>query len=66
MKNMQNFAAQQLSKKQMNDVKGGASTPYQTWECHWKGGMTIIAEKDFPQLAEEMAGTGLEVNCKMI
>ncbi|MCM1218334.1 MAG: hypothetical protein NC548_27930 [Lachnospiraceae bacterium] len=25
MKNMKNFAAQQLSKKQMNNVKGGAS-----------------------------------------
>lgn len=26
MKNMQKFAAQQLSKSQMNEVKGGAAT----------------------------------------
>lgn len=66
MKTMKDFAAQQLSKKQMNQVRGGERKPYQAWECHWDGGMTIIAERDFPQFAEELAGTGLEVNCKMV
>ena len=61
-----NFATQQLSKKQMNQVRGGERDPYQAWECHWDGGMTIIAEKDFPQLVTEMEGTGLEVRCKMV
>ena len=31
MKNMQNFAAQQLTKKQMNDVKGGVDM-----ECQYR------------------------------
>ena len=36
-------------------------------ECHWEGGMTIIAEKDFPQLEEDMYISGIEeINCKMI
>ena len=63
-----NFAAQQLSKKQMNEVKGGdGHNPNQLWECHWEGGMTIIAEKDFPQLEEDMYISGIEeINCKMI
>lgn len=36
MKNMQNFAAQQLTKKQMNDVKGGAAVT-----CFWKEGEAL-------------------------
>lgn len=68
MKSMKNFAAQQLTKKQMNEVKGGGTDPNQLWECHWEGGMTIIAEKDFPRLAIDLERNGLEeeVTCHMI
>lgn len=43
---MQNFAAQQLSKKQMNEVKGGAGAcgfGVMEWMCtfHIKGGGSI-------------------------
>ena len=31
MKSMKNFAAQQLTKKQMNEVKGGSDLFYCTW-----------------------------------
>ena len=53
MKSMKNFAAQQLTKKQMNEVKGGdggfdnCGTLYY---CEWEGGQTYVCSKQ----AQEM------------
>ncbi len=68
MKSMKDFAAQQLSKKEMNNVKGGKEEPPQLWECHWEGGMTIITEDEFSKLIEDMYnnGNGVEAHCHMI
>ncbi len=35
MTNLNNFAAQQLTKKQMNNVRGGASSPCAWWEMEY-------------------------------
>ena len=53
MKNMQNFAAQQLSKKQMNEVMGGAIDNCGTlYYAVWIGGGSYVCEKDSAALAE--------------
>lgn len=54
MKNMKNFAAQQLSKKQMNEVKGGQGgfdNCGVLYYCEWEGGQNYACEKETTKLA---------------
>lgn len=63
------FAAQQLSKGQMNKVIGGEHRPDQLWECRWdaKNGYTIIREEDFEKLVADKYVSGIkEIECKQI
>lgn len=52
MKAMKNFAAQQLSKKQMNDVRGGEYIPNpidqcgQLYKVEWDDNISYVCEKD--------------------
>ena len=57
MKMMKDFAAQQLSKKQMNEVNGGVLV----LECKWQDGRYTIITAD--QLDEVIASGG---NCQPI
>ena len=54
MKSMKNFAAQQLTKKQMNEVKGGDNGAFDNcgtlYYCEWEGGQTYVCSKQ----AQEM------------
>ncbi len=54
MKTMKNFAAQQLSKKQMNDVKGGQQALCYIWD---ENGNLLMKEKgpDGSDFIEERA-----------
>ena len=54
MKTMKDFAAQQLTKKQMNNVKGGQNgfdNCGTLYYCEWEGGQNYACEKDANALA---------------
>lgn len=57
MKAMKNFAVQQLSKKQMNEAKGGTELFY----CTWEGGSNYLTFKQIQEAA--MMADKLTMHC---
>ena len=64
MKNLNKFAAQQLSKNQMNNVKGGDGAfddCGKLFYCTWEGGSNYVCEKNRHEL--DILSRYLEVTC---
>lgn len=54
MKNLNKFAAMQLSKNQMNNVKGGDGSVDdcgRLYHCVWSEGENYVCEKNFHELS---------------
>ncbi len=57
MNNMKNFAAQQLSKKEMNNVKGGTRVDCYV-EGQWVGQFEGKTKEDVEQYIHSLYGSG--------
>lgn len=63
MKNMQKFAAQQLSKKEMNNVKGG-----ELWDCYLvrpgeKPQLIFLESKEYDEYKAQAEASNWELVC---